>query len=205
MEKKLKHSISDYLEAALYILALICFVYFLINKNIPKTLQPILIVSVLISLKVLIKITKIEIFPALRFSVLVFVFICMFLAVEFNFYSFVPEMDKMEHLLSGCILIFVGFSIFKQINRKEEKIKINLLTIVLFCLFFAIASAGVWEIFEFTVDRLFGLATQNGSLVDTMQDIICGTTGAILTSIYLYHRLKKNDVKFALNQTTENL
>lgn len=204
MKNKMKHSLNDYFEFSLYLLALICFVYFLPTGNVTKISHPILIVALLASMRVLIIKTKIEVFPALRFSFLGFVFIAMFLAVEFNFYSWVPYLDKIEHLLSGIILCFSGFSIFKYINRNEEKVQISPLTIVLFSLFFSIAVAGCWEIYEFTVDHLFGLTSQNGSLVDTMTDIICGTTSGIITSIYLYNKLKKHDKKFAIHQT-ENM
>ena len=46
---------------------------------------------------------------------------------------------------------------------------------VVFSLLFAIACAGVWEIWEFSTDQIFGFTAQNNSLHDTMWDIICGT------------------------------
>lgn len=201
MKIKIKYHFNDYFELSLYFLALICFMYFLPTGNTTKTFQPILIVTILASMRVSVNNTKMEVFPALRLSFLVFVFIAMFLAVEFSFYSWVPYLDKVEHLLSGIILCFLGFSIFKYINRNEKEIQISPLTIALFSLFFSIAAAGCWEIYEFTVDHLFGLTSQKGSLVDTMTDIICGTTSGIITSIYLYDKLKKKDERFAMGQT----
>lgn len=47
-------------------------------------------------------------------------------------------------------------------------------------------------LYEFTTDRLFGLLSQNGSLVDTMADIICGTVGAAGTALYLAYRAKRH-------------
>jgi uncharacterized membrane protein YjdF len=198
VSNKPKHNISDYFEAGLYILAFFCFVHFLIIGNMQKTLQPVFISMLLISIKALINRTKIEVSSSLRLFILIFIFVAMFLAVEFNFYSIIPGLDKIEHLFSGILFVFIGFLIFKNINKKTLKIQVHPLTIVFFCMFFSIAVAGCWEIYEFTMDRLFGLNCQNGSLMDTMGDIICGTTGAILTSIYLNYRIKKHDKRFSL-------
>jgi uncharacterized membrane protein YjdF len=192
MKKRNYCSFNDYFEMFLYILAVICFIYFFPKGNMAKILQPVLIVATLIFIKVLIKITKIEVFPALRFSILAFIFVAMFLANEFGFYTIIPGLDKIEHLFSGVILCFVGLSIFKRIN-KNEMFSFSLTTLVLFSLFFSVAMAGFWEIYEYSTDRLLGLNSQNASLEDTMRDIICGTLGAIITSIYIY--LKKGKLK----------
>jgi uncharacterized membrane protein YjdF len=58
--------------------------------------------------------------------------------------------------------------------------------IIWFAFLFAVAMAGMWEIYEFTVDHLFELHSQNGSLTDTMMDMICGTLGALVASFYLF-------------------
>jgi uncharacterized membrane protein YjdF len=188
MKNKQKYDFNDYFESFLYILATICFIYFLFRGNRAKTLQPILIVFVLIAIKIFAKVIKVEIFFALRFSILFFIFVAMFLANEFGFYSIIPALDKIEHLFSGVILTFIGIVVFKHINRKEKNIKINPSTIVFFSLYFSIAMAGSWEIYEFSTDYIFGLRSQNASLLDTMIDIICGTTGAVTTSIYLHYK-----------------
>jgi hypothetical protein len=205
MKNKISYKLNDCIELSLYIFAIGCFIYFLYHRNIPKTLQPLLIIVVLITIRTLIKITKIELFPALKLSILIFIFVAMFLAVEFSLYNIVFELDKAEHLCSGILLVFVGFLIFKHINEKEEHLQVSNSTIVLFSLFFAIACAGCWEIFEYSVDKFLHLYTQNGSLEDTMQDIICGTIGASTTSVYLYLRVFKQDRKFIINQNSENV
>lgn len=187
MVTKRKYNFNDYFELFLYALASICFIYFLFKGDMQKTLQPLLIISVLTIIKVLIKITKIPISTGLRFSILAFIFVAMFFANEFRGYSIIPYLDKIEHLSSGVILFFLGSLIFELINENETN-KLNLKTIILFGLFFAIAMAGVWEIYEFTTDKLFSLRSQNNSLNDTMGDIICGTIGALLSSIYTYKK-----------------
>lgn len=198
MNKNVKHTINDYFEIILYVLALICFIYyFAIGIDRSKLKEPILVVTILISLRLVINKTNIDIFPILKFSYLCFIFIAMFLGVEFGFYSKFIYWDKFEHLLSGIILCFTGFTIFKYINRDTD-IQISTFAVTLFSLFFAVAMAGSWEIFEFTSDHLLGTFSQKGSLMDTMTDIICGTTGATATSIYLNYKLKTQALGFSL-------
>ncbi|KRE34169.1 hypothetical protein ASG85_12400 [Paenibacillus sp. Soil724D2] len=190
MEKR-KDKWNDLFELAMYATAAVCFVYFWV-KGIPaKMFQAVLIVAVLLIIRFVVKITKTTMFAALRFSVLLFIFITMFLANEFGFYKVIPYLDKIEHLFSGLILCFVGLMIYMKASKGEKAAVPNAKVAVWFCLFFSIAMAGVWEIYEYTTDSLFGLHSQNGSLVDTMTDIICGTISAILTSIYLAFKAKQ--------------
>jgi len=191
MKTKRNYGFNDYFELFLYALAVICSIYFLIMGDMQRTLHPILIILVLTFIKVLINKSRIPILTGLRFSVLAFIFVTMFFANEFKGYSFIPYLDKIEHLSSGVILFYIGSLILELINKNETN-KPNIKTIILFSLFFAIAMAGVWEIYEFTTDRLFGLRSQNNSLVDTMGDIICGSIGALFTSIYAYKNFKVN-------------
>lgn len=107
------------------------------------------------------------------------------MANEFGFYGKVPHLDKIEHLFSGVILCFIGLLIFRKINKKEINLSLHSATEVWFSLFFSMAMAGCWEIFEFSTDMIFGLNSQNRSIIDTMIDMICGIFGAILTSFYL--------------------
>ncbi|OOP73310.1 hypothetical protein [Clostridium beijerinckii] len=191
MKTKRNYGFNDYFELFLYALAVICSIYFLIRGDMQRTLQPILIILVLTFIKVLINKSRIPISTGLRFSVLAFIFVTMFFANEFKGYSFIPYLDKIEHLSSWVILFYIGSLILELINKNETN-KLNIKTIILFSLFFAIAMAGVWEIYEFTTDRLFGLRSQNNSLVDTIGDIICGSIGALFTSIYTYKNFKVN-------------
>jgi uncharacterized membrane protein HdeD (DUF308 family) len=189
--RKRRDKWNDAFELVLYVLAGVCLVYFVLQGNMAKIFEAVLIVAVLIIIKVVVKYTKTELFPALRFSILFFIFVTMFLANEFGLYDWIPYLDKIEHLFSGVILCFLGLLIFTQLNKEEEVRRLHAPTAVWFSLFFAVAMAGCWEIWEFTSDWLFGLHSQRGSLVDTMTDIICGTIAAAATSVYLAYKAKR--------------
>lgn len=170
-------------------------VYFAIMGTYGKVLQAGLIITVVLLFRGLIVWTKSELPPLLRFSVLIFITITMLLANLFNMYAVIPYLDKIEHLLSGAILFFVGqFILLRMVKRAgESSLPINIT--LWFSFYFAVAMAGVWEIYEFTVDHLFGLHAQNGSLTDTMLDIICGTLGAATTFIYLIYKKERGQVQ----------
>lgn len=180
-----------FFEMILYLICGVSIVYFALIGNYDKTFQAGLIIVVLILFRGLITWTKSELPPALRFSVLVFIAITMMLANLFNMYGVIPYLDKIEHLLSGVILFFVGrFILIKMAKRKGlGGLPSNI--IIWFAFLFAVAMAGIWEIYEFTVDHLFELHSQNGSLNDTMLDMICGTLSAGIASFYLYDKVRR--------------
>lgn len=118
--------------------------------------------------------------------VLSFIFFAMYLANVFNFYG-IPYYDKILHLSSGILLGYIGLIMyiyfFGGLSNKTNKSMAS----IVFVFLFAVASAGVWEIWEFATDQLLNLTAQNG-LLDTMWDIICGTIGGmIFCSVILTH------------------
>lgn len=123
-----------------------------------------------------------------------FVFLSMYLASVWNFYS-ITNYDKFLHLLSGAIIAIIGYILFIYLTNDISRREMNPLTSAIFVILFATAAAGVWEIWEFTTDSLFGLTAQNNSLNDTMWDIICGTVVGLITAIPIYINSKTNKIK----------
>lgn len=122
---------------------------------------------------------------------LFFIFISMYLASVFNFYSF-KYYDEFLHLLSGILLGVIGLVIYMHLSNNSLDNGMKKETIFIFPLIFSIACAGLWEIWEFSTDQIFGLTSQLNSLHDTMWDIICGTTGAMVSCIFINFYLKHN-------------
>ncbi|MBR2568767.1 MAG: hypothetical protein IKE34_06235 [Paenibacillus sp.] len=183
---------NDGIELLLYIICVISFIVFAVKGNVGKCFQAVLIVVTLLLLRGLIIWTKSELPAALRFSILLFIALTMMVANMFSMYGFIPYLDKIEHLLSGVILAFVGMYLYSRLIKSHESPGMPAHKLgIWFSLWFAIAMAGVWEIYEFTVDHLFGLNSQNGSLTDTMLDMICGTIGAIIAALYLRFTFRK--------------
>lgn len=191
-ERKRKQRLNDAFEIVLYAICGFCMVYYSVRGEYAKSFQAVLIISVLLLIRGLVKWTKSEWFSALRFSVLFFITLTMLLANLFGLYGVIPYLDKIEHLLSGVILCFVGLLVLRKMIRNQDMTRFPSRIGIWFALFFSIAMAGCWEIYEFTIDRLFGLLSQNGSLSDTMVDIICGTVGAAGTSLYLTFKARRH-------------
>lgn len=183
---------SKYFELALYVICGISIILFAIKGVYSKCFQAALIITVLLLFRGLIAWTKWDFPPALRFSILIFIAITMMFANLFGMYGVIPYLDKIEHLGSGVILFYVGQFVLKKILRRKKVKSLPANIMIWFSLYFSIAMAGVWEIYEFTVDHLFGLTAQNGSLSDTMLDIICGAIAAIGTAIYMFYKVRKN-------------
>ena len=129
-----------------------------------------------------------------------FIIGAMYLGNVFDFYTIIPMYDKILHLLSGLIIEMIGYILFLHVSNGSEDNSFKRYMPMLFSIIFSIAAAAVWEIWEFSTDQLFGFASQNNSLNDTMWDIICGTLMGIVASIpiYLYH-IKSKKIKFIEN------
>ena len=133
---------------------------------------------------------------------LIYAFIigAMYLGNVFDFYIIIPMYDKILHLLSGLIIGLIGYILFLHVSNGAGEGSFKRYMPMLFSIIFSIAAAAVWEIWEFSTDQLFGFASQNNSLHDTMWDIICGTLMGVVANIpiYLYY-IKCKKIKFIEN------
>ncbi len=126
--------------------------------------------------------------------------------------------DKFLHVLSGGLVVFIGFELIKGFTSGKYKIPPSLVTF---------ASAGfsfigmvLWEIFEFFADyywensnnqaynisperdmffiKIFGYGVQNENqwaVFDTNVDMICAVVGALISSVVLSVFLIKKEKK----------
>ena len=91
------------------------------------------------------------------------------------------------------IVGLVGFLVLLTLYRRKRVIAAPF-SIALFSFSLAAAIGGIWEIFEFGMDQLFGLNMQKSGLMDTMFDIIVNDVGAFLSSLLGYFYLKGGEV-----------
>lgn len=118
----------------------------------------------------------------LFFCGLLFVYFASPVGSVLDLYRSVGPYDKIVHFFSGILLASLGAMIMsillKHAVKTVKKSKAYLFVQAVFAFFFSSAFAGIWEIFEFTADRLSGGDMQRG-MVDTVTDIIAGNTGAL--------------------------
>ena len=130
------------------------------------------------------------------YVILAFTFSAIYLGNVWDLYRIIPFYDKLLHLLSGVIIAIIGFVLFLYLNNGNIKGDFNTYFVVIFSIIFSIAAAGLWEIWEFSTDMLFGFHSQNNSLIDTMMDIICGSIMGIIANIPIYLYIKGKNISF---------
>lgn len=177
------------------VLLAITAIYDVIARDSIKIPRIILIVVTVWALYFFFKITFLRKSKIMYYCILGFIFLSMYLANVWDFYG-IPNYDKYLHLGSGILIALIGYVLFIHLCGGKEQPGMNPLAPVIFSIIFAIAGAGLWEIWEFATDTAFGLTAQNGSLVDTMIDIICGTLMGIVANIPIYLYSKGKKIKF---------
>ena len=186
---------EDKVTGMFCVLLAITFIWDLIVRGGEKAGRILLIYITIFAIKLLFTKTFMKKSKSTYNIALFFVFIAMYLGNVMNFYD-IPHYDKYLHLTSGVLLGFIGFILYGYLFGNENNKAIRPMAIVIFPLIFAIACAGVWEIWEFSTDQIFGLMAQNNSLHDTMWDIICGTIGGSFSCVLIYMYSKGKNIKF---------
>lgn len=125
-----------------------------------------------------------------RMQTLLNVFICFGCVVgtTINSRTDFTGIDIPEHIFAGYLACTGGFVLAEIIQGKKEPIKISLQS--LFAFTAAISVLVGWEVYEFTMDRLYGFVMQHGQLpygaglTDTMVDLLLGAGGALVAMFY---------------------
>lgn len=126
----------------------------------------------------------------------VFVYASLFLGDLKGFYVKYWWWDILLHTSSGLIMGILGFLLVHVINEHESlEAHMKPSFVALFAFMFSLGMGAIWEIFEFTLDQVFGMNTQAGGLQDTMVDLIVDGFGALVISSigYIYLRTTKED------------
>lgn len=140
----------------------------------------------------------------LQIIITLFIFAAQVLGEMNGFYDKILWWDTMLHATSGTILGLLGFMFVYLLNKNSESnVNLSPIFVVLFAFCFAITMGVFWEFFEYGADRLLGynmqkfrLPGQDG-LVDTMEDLIVDTIGAIVACIFGWLYIKQeNDTIF---------
>lgn len=128
-----------------------------------------------------------------------FIFAAQYLGEIRNFYERFWWWDIMLHTTSGFILGIIGFMFVYLLNKNyDTNVTLSPIFIALFAFCFAVMIGVLWEVYEFSMDRLVGFnmqkfreAGQDG-LVDTMLDLIVDSIGAFVVSVLGYLNIKEN-------------
>lgn len=118
----------------------------------------------------------------MQFVIVLFIYASVFLGEVKGYYTAFWWWDIVLHTGSGLALGFAGFIILFSLYT-GNKVEASPILLAMFSFCFAVAIGAVWEIFEYAMDRTFGLNMQKSGLTDTMWDLIVDSVGALLASI----------------------
>ena len=127
------------------------------------------------------------------FSITIFCLfsILFYLGWQKDFFRIINCYDKILHFSAGfCVFLTTYWFIkalekAKKINKKSFAFKILISFIIL------ISISVLWEVFEFTVDKLFDLPVLQESFNDTVWDLIFDLGGGIIYGLILYFPFKR--------------
>lgn len=117
--------------------------------------------------------------PSFMGAVVLFVWGTIFLGEVFDFYYRYWWWDVVMHGGSAVGFGIIGF-ILVFIMFQGDRYAAPPIAIAFFAYCFAVSIGATWEVFEFSMDQLFGTNMQKSGLMDTMGDIIVDHIGAIL-------------------------
>lgn len=132
----------------------------------------------------------VEIPSEVQILAILFVFATIFLGEVRDYYERIWWWDLALHTTAGLLMGLLGFLIVFVLNQSPDvQLKMRSSFVALFAFAFALALGSLWEIFEFTMDRAFGLTMQKpmagdpSGLTDTMWDLIVNLAGAAVVSV----------------------
>ena len=134
---------------------------------------------------------------------ILFVFAALFLGEFRSYYEKYWWWDIALHTTSGLLLGILGFLLVYLLNEhKRVELHMRPGFVALFAFLFAVAVGTFWEIFEFSVDQIFGTTMQKpmfgdpSGLTDTMWDLIVDTSGALVISTFAWLHMRRNQRSF---------
>lgn len=121
---------------------------------------------------------------------ILFVFATLFLGEVRDYYGRLWWWDLALHTKAGLLLGLLGFMIVYILNENRQvDIHMRPSFVALFAFSFSQAIGAIWEIFEFSMDKIFGMTMQKpmlgdpSGLTDTMWDLLVNASGALIVSV----------------------
>jgi hypothetical protein len=124
-----------------------------------------------------------------------FTFATVFMGESFDFYERYWWWDIALHGGSAVGFGLMGFLfVFMLFEGDRYAAPPSAIAFMTFCV--AITVGATWEVFEFLMDRTFGLNMQKSGLMDTMGDLIVDAIGALFAAVSGYIFLRGNNAGF---------
>ena len=110
----------------------------------------------------------------------IFIFVAVCIGTTLNNRTTFEHFDLVTHFGSGFLSAWFGYDFANIVYRKRGDLGPAMSS--LFSITFALGIAVGWEVYEFTMDSLYGMTLQKGN-TDTMVDFISCSIGAVITML----------------------
>ena len=145
--------------------------------------------------------------PEFEVLAVVFLFASLFLGEVRGYYLRFWWWDIALHTASGFLLGILGFLLVHVLNETENvEVHLRPRFVALFAFMFAVGLGALWEIFEYSMDVIFGMDMQKAmlgdpsGLTDTMWDLIVDTVGAAVIAVMGFGYLRTQGNQSFLEQ-----
>lgn len=128
-------------------------------------------------------------------STTVFIIASLIFGEVFDAYEIVWWWDIALHGSSAIALGLIGF-LFIYMLFHGDHFAAPASALAIFAFSFGVSIGGLWEIFEYLVDRTLGTNMQRSGLDDTMSDLMVNAFGAAVGSLVGYGYLKGQSAGF---------
>ena len=173
-----EHKSSFIVYVVLRALVILCMVLQLFNQNYENVFLCALVLALFLVPSFLQVELKSELPTVLEIIILLFIFAAEILGEIQEYYIKFPNWDTILHTMNGFLMAAIGFSLVDILNR-DERIKFELspvfMSIVAFC--FSMAVGGLWEFFEFAMDRIVGFDMQKDTIIHSFSSVMFDPTG----------------------------
>jgi hypothetical protein len=146
---------------------------------------------------------ELEIPAEFHLTAVLFILASLYLGEVYDFYNRLWWWDIALHTTAGLLMGILGFLLVYVLNEsKRVELHSSPGFLAFFAFNFAVAVGTMWEIFEFTVDQLFGAQMQKpmlndpSGLTDTMWDMIVNALGAAIISLMGWWYLRRKQSFF---------
>ncbi len=178
-------------------------VFLAIEQNFTALFPVTLIILTMFSPIIFRKRLQMELPAEFHLTAVLFTFAALYLGEIQSFYERFWWWDMALHTTAGLLLGVVGFLLVYILNE-SDRVSVHLTDgfIAFFAFTFAVMMGTFWEIFEFSMDQIFGLNMQKpmlgdpSGLTDTMWDMIVNALGAAFISLLGWRYLKLGESFF---------
>ena len=174
----------------LYIAYIVSMVFFIKDKELGRASISAFCIVATFTLYIVNKNSKILISNSLYIVIVAFIFFASLFGSCYNFYD-INHYDDFLHIWSGFISCSVAFSIINFFNTPRQIRDMSKIFVFIFLLMFSMGVSSVWEIVEFSIDKILGLNTQAGGLEDTIIDMIDALVWTLLMIPFTIRKIRK--------------